>query len=178
VGRVSSRITGGSGNPGSLPKTAAELAKTKRGRLPEALRASSNARQVSRFDRRPRSKSSSHSAETAAAKWKTTSNCSLTKAGHWSMRGPTTERTRELRTRSVTGRAKSASTISSGVRPRSCFCCNKARANSVPTNPAPPVIRIFMVSTFRGVTCAAKLGVQLILPADCRLAWHSRIAQV
>ena len=46
MGRVSSRMIAGIGKPGSLPKTAAELANTKRGRLPAARRASSRARGV------------------------------------------------------------------------------------------------------------------------------------
>src|SRR5215472_16708956 len=145
MGRVSSRTIGGMGKPGSLPKTAAELANTKRGRLPAALRASSRVREVSRFDRRPRSKSASHSAETAAARWKTTSYCWLAKTLHWSIKVPTSTCTRGSLAKPVAGCTWSAKTSWLGEQCINYGHFKMAWANRVPRNPAPPVIRIFMV---------------------------------
>ena len=63
----------GMGLLGSGPKTATELANTMRGTLPALRRPSSKQRVLSKLERRPKSKSSSHSPDTAEAKWNTPS---------------------------------------------------------------------------------------------------------
>ncbi len=71
AGSVSSATTEGIATPASGPNTATELENTKRGAAaPLTLRrkASSSARVLSRLERKPRSKSASHSPETAEAR--------------------------------------------------------------------------------------------------------------
>ena len=68
VVKVSSVTTSGKGWAGSGPYTATELLNSKRGLLPATRKASSKARVLSKFERMPKSKSASHSPETAEAK--------------------------------------------------------------------------------------------------------------
>ena len=152
VGKVTSVTMAGMGTASSGPNTATELENTTRvGAAPFCVRernASSKARVLSRLERKPKSKSASHSPDTADAKWNTPSTASCAKAWHCSSKGP-------VRTSTRASLAKSAGAGNWSVKmslvmlcPLICPRANKVRANRAPMNPAPPVINKRMAITF------------------------------
>jgi hypothetical protein len=138
----------GSGTAGSGPKTATELENTTRDTLPPAFTcarsASSSARVLSMFERRPRSKSASHSPDTADARWNTPSNDSSRSASVCASSGPVRAETRVSVSRSSGGGAMSVSTIERMSRPFSCPRLSSVRASRAPRKPPPPVMSSFM----------------------------------
>ena len=148
AGRVSSATTSGNGTAGSGPNTATELENTEARRIAGACAAaSSSARVLSRFERMPRSKSASHSPDTADARWNTPSK-------RFGARGRRIDRAARRCVQPRAGRPAGRAVARTG-RPaparRSRWPASVPRASSVrasraPTKPAPPVIRSFMVS--------------------------------
>ena len=146
-GKVLSVTMSGMGLLGSGPNTATELANTMRGTLPALRKLSSNKRVLSKLDRMPKSKSCSHSPDTADAKWNTPSK-PLSNKGPCSNMGPAWPLTRGSANRSAGAGNKSAMCSSVTFLPLSSPFFRISRARRAPKNPAPPVTSNFMMNAF------------------------------
>src|SRR5258708_2951578 len=130
-------MTAGSGCSPDPPKTARELANTTTGLVPSARHDASSDSVPRRFVRRPRSKSASDSALTAAARWKITSapasvSGPLRAGSSSSPRSPWIPATRPSAARSAGTGARSTSV----TRPS-----GRASPPATPSDPAPSSVR-------------------------------------